>query len=84
MAYAIRLLRFPMMMVAWMFGMVGIALGVMVILGHLISLETMGTAYGTPIAPLRLSAWKDSILRAPLRYLNRRQAGARPIQREKK
>ncbi|RAP26323.1 hypothetical protein C2W64_01998 [Brevibacillus laterosporus] len=84
MAYAIRLLRFPMMLVAWMFGMVGIALGMMVILGHLISLETMRTPYGAPIAPLQLSDWKDSVLRAPLRYLNKRQTGARPIQREKK
>lgn len=83
MAYAIRLLRFPMMILAWLFGMVGIAMGMMVIIGHLISMETMGTPYGTPLAPLRWSDWKDSVIRAPLRYIDKRQVGARPTQRQK-
>lgn len=84
MAYSIRLIRFPMMVIAWMFGMVGISMGFMIILAHLVTMESMGTSYGTPLSPLKFSEWKDSVIRSPLRYLNKRQSGPRPIQRNKK
>ncbi|WP_232697432.1 spore germination protein [Brevibacillus daliensis] len=84
MAYSIRLVRFPMMILGWMFGMVGIAMGFMIILAHLVTMESMGTSYGTPLSPMKYSDWKDSVIRSPLRNLKRRQSGPRPIQRNKK
>ncbi|MEF3308265.1 spore germination protein [Paenibacillus sp. GYB004] len=66
MASAIRLLRFPVMIVASMFGLIGIAIALMILVAHLISLESLGTPYGTPFAPVRFSDWKDTLIRLPL------------------
>jgi spore germination protein len=66
MASAIRLLRFPVMIAASMFGLIGIAIALMILVAHLISLESLGTPYGTPFAPVRFSDWKDTLIRLPL------------------
>ncbi|WP_373605263.1 MULTISPECIES: spore germination protein [Bacillus] len=66
MGLAIRLLRFPMMLLAALFGVVGIVIGWMTIIAHLISLESLGTPYGSPLAPFRLSGMKDTFFRFPL------------------
>lgn len=60
-----RLLRFAFMLLAAFFGMIGIMFGVMLLIGHLISLESLGTPYGNPIAPTRFKYWGDLILRLP-------------------
>jgi hypothetical protein len=43
-----------------------------VILIHLCSLDSFGTPYLAPVAPLRLRDLKDFILRAPWYFLNER------------
>ncbi|PYI54931.1 spore germination protein [Paenibacillus flagellatus] len=83
MASAIRLLRFPMMIVASMFGIVGIAVGLMTLIGHLIALESLGTPYGSPFAPVRLADWKDMLIRLPLWQMKRRPAETRAKQRDR-
>lgn len=66
MAFGIRFIRFPMMLIASFFGMVGIVIGFMIIVMHIISLESFGTPYGTPYGPLSWKNLKDSIIRFPL------------------
>ncbi|MCA0988359.1 spore germination protein [Guptibacillus algicola] len=66
MAFGIRFIRFPMMLVASFFGMVGIIIGFMVIVMHLVSLESLGTPYGIPFGPLKWKDLKDSVIRFPL------------------
>ncbi|HIW32187.1 MAG TPA: spore germination protein [Candidatus Paenibacillus intestinavium] len=66
MSSTVRLLRFPMMIAAAIFGFVGIAFGLMVLLIHLCKLESFGTPYFSPIAPFRWHHLKDSILRMPI------------------
>ncbi|MGN7469472.1 spore germination protein [Brevibacillus sp. SAFN-007a] len=80
MASAVRLLRFLMMVLAAMFGIVGIIVGLMGMIGHLIQLESLGVPYGSPLAPVRFSDWKDFMLRLPLWSMRERPAGARVIQ----
>lgn len=83
MSAAIRLIRFPMMMVAAFFGLLGIGVGLMVLLGHLVALESLGTPYFSPISPLRMADWKDMIIRMPLTKMNTRPLSARPIQEKR-
>ncbi|MGZ4162524.1 MAG: spore germination protein, partial [Tumebacillaceae bacterium] len=80
MSSAIRLIRFPMMLFAALFGLVGVAIGMMILLGHLISLESLGTPYFSPISPLRWSDWKDTFLRLPLWKMDKRPKSTRAIQ----
>ncbi|TCP59130.1 spore germination protein [Tumebacillus sp. BK434] len=80
MAASVRLIRFPLMLLAAMFGMIGIVVGIMIIAGHLLSLESLGLPYGSPIAPLRLRDWKDTIVRFPLWKMDRRPRSTHPLQ----
>ncbi|EJS75769.1 spore germination protein [Bacillus cereus] len=80
MGAAVRLLRFPMMLAAALFGIVGIVIGWMTLIGHLISLESLGTPYGTPLAPFRFADMKDTFIRLPLWALKKRSKGTRAIQ----
>lgn len=80
MGTAIRLMRFPMMLIAFMFGIVGIIIGAMIIVAHLVSLQSLGTAYGSPFAPVRFGDWKDTIFRSPLWTMIKRPKGTKPIQ----
>jgi spore germination protein len=80
MGAAIRLLRFPFMFVAYLFGAVGIACGMMMLACHIITVQTLRTPYGTPFAPIHTSGWKDMLVRYPARLLRRRPVSLRPKQ----
>jgi len=64
-SYPIRLLRFPLMLLAAGFGLYGVALGVMAILLHLVHLRSFGFPYLEPLAPLKLNEMRDVLIRAP-------------------
>ncbi|EEM28285.1 GerA spore germination protein [Bacillus thuringiensis serovar thuringiensis str. T01001] len=75
MGAAVRLLRFPMMLAAALFGIVGLVIGWMTLIGHLSSLKSLGTSYGTPLAPFRFADMKDVFVRFPLWTIRRRPKG---------
>ncbi|MDF2036368.1 spore germination protein [Cytobacillus oceanisediminis] len=83
MGSAIRIVRFPMMIIASFFGFVGITVGLMILLAHFITLESLGTPYGSPIAPLRFQDWKDVFIRLPQWSIEKRPLSARAIQMKK-
>lgn len=64
-AIAIRMLRFPLMIVASLFGMYGIMISIMIIIGHLSNLRSFGVPYLSPVAPLSAQNLKDILVRAP-------------------
>lgn len=66
MSITIRILRFPIMIIASMFGLLGVVLAVICIVIHLTSLRSFGVPYFEPFAPFGKKASLDSILRAPL------------------
>lgn len=80
MGAAVRLLRFLMMGLAALFGIVGIIVGLMGLIGHLIQLESLGVPYGSPLAPVRFSDWKDFFVRLPLWSMKDRPVSSRVIQ----
>ncbi|QMV40731.1 spore germination protein [Cohnella cholangitidis] len=80
MGTAIRLLRFPMMIIAFMFGIIGIVAGMMILIVHLISLESLGTPYGSPLSPFRWTDMKDTFVRFPAWKMIKRPKSAEPVQ----
>ncbi|MBW4841658.1 MAG: spore germination protein [Paenibacillaceae bacterium] len=64
-AISIRLLRFPLMFLASTLGLYGILLGLLAILIHLARLRSFGVPFMAPVAPVHLSALKDTLVRAP-------------------
>ncbi|WP_241154403.1 spore germination protein [Staphylospora marina] len=78
MSTAIRTLRFPLMFAAALFGFVGVALGLIIILAHLAKLESFGTPYFAPVAPLKVRDLKDTFIRFPVWLMNRRPKDAHP------
>lgn len=82
-AIAIRLLRFPLMLLSGSLGLFGMILGLLAILAHLVSLKSFGINYFAPIAPYRLRDWKDLLIRAPLTGLENRPEILHPLDRKR-
>lgn len=62
---ATRLIRFPMLLLAGIFGLYGIAIGFIALTIHLVNLRSFGVPYFTPVAPQIPSDLKDVFIRAP-------------------
>ncbi|MBE1447389.1 spore germination protein [Paenibacillus sp. OAS669] len=73
-AIAIRILRFPIMFAAATFGLFGILVCVMLILGHMANLRTFGIPYLSPYGPLSSNDLKDNMIRAPWWAMKNRPA----------
>ncbi|MEF3303056.1 spore germination protein [Paenibacillus sp. GYB003] len=71
-AIALRMLRFPMMVAAAMFGLYGIMLLLILIIIHLCSLKSFGVPYLSPLTPSRFGDLKDAFVRAPLHWMKKR------------
>ncbi|EIT87099.1 GerA spore germination protein [Fictibacillus macauensis ZFHKF-1] len=78
MGASIRLLTFPLMIAASLLGFLGIVMGMMIILLHLCKLESFGTPYFSPFAPIDLQGLKDSIIRFPIWKMNHRPRDVQP------
>lgn len=62
---SIRILRFPLMVLAGMFGLFGVFIGLMILIIHLCSLRSFGIPYMTPFAPLIPKDQKDALIIFP-------------------
>jgi spore germination protein KA len=62
---ALRLLRFPVMTLAGIFGLFGIVCGMILIYLHLVELHSFGVPYLMPLTPLQPNDLKDTLVRAP-------------------
>jgi hypothetical protein len=71
-AIALRMLRFPTMIFAAMFGLYGIMFFGILIIIHLCSLKSFHVPYMAGFTPSRLSDLKDTIFRAPLYNMTKR------------
>lgn len=66
MGNSIRLLRFPFLLFAELWGFVGIILCFCFLMGHTIRLTSLGRPYLEPIYPTRIKDFKDAFIRLPL------------------
>lgn len=62
---ALRLLKFPLLILTGCVGLLGFLGGTVVIALHILSLRSFGAPFFAPIAPFRLNGNKDVIIRAP-------------------
>jgi len=65
MAATLRLLRYPLMLLAATLGMFGIAVGLLALLIHLCCLRSFGVPYLSGLTPLTARSAKDIFIRAP-------------------
>ncbi|WP_394234603.1 spore germination protein [Niallia oryzisoli] len=65
MGNTIRLLRFPFLLFAELWGLLGILICFCFLLTHLIRLTSLGRPFLEPIYPLRRQDFKDSLIRLP-------------------
>ncbi|SHI84231.1 spore germination protein [Desulfofundulus thermosubterraneus] len=73
-AISIRILRFPMMFLAGLLGLFGVATGMLAVLIHLAGLRSVGLPYLAGLTPFHHDDWKDLFIRAPLWMMRRRPA----------
>lgn len=67
-----RLLRFPIIILTSIFGLLGFLGGTIAITLHLLSLRSFGAPFITPLAPFRKSGNKDTLIRAPWWMMKKR------------
>ncbi|GAB7389013.1 hypothetical protein BSNK01_28510 [Bacillaceae bacterium] len=65
-AIALRLLCFPIIILAGTLELLGVMLGIIAIIVHLCTLRSFGVPYLSPMAPTKQRDMKDVLLRAPL------------------
>lgn len=83
MGTAIRIIRFPIILLAGIWGGIGIMIAFCFFLIHLLKLETLGGPYLMPIFPFRWRDLRYSVIRLPLQYLSFRPETNRPSNMQK-
>ncbi|UCZ51505.1 spore germination protein [Bacillus shivajii] len=68
----IRLMRFPFLIIAQLWGLIGISLLMTFTLIHLISLKSLGRPYLAPIYPPIVKDLRDSFIRLPFSFQSKR------------
>lgn len=77
-AFALRMLRFPIMILAGIFGLFGVMVGVIFIFNHMLSLKSFGVPYMAPVSPENYQGMKDVIIRSPLWWMPKRPGFLQP------
>ena len=77
MSASIRLLRFGLIILAGIWGNMGLLLGMGVIIIHLAGITNLGTSYLMPVAPMVFKDWKDTFIRGPLWAIKSRSSQSR-------
>jgi tetrahydromethanopterin S-methyltransferase subunit G len=79
----IRLIRFPFLLFAHAWGLIGIVLCFSLLAGHLLQLTSLGRPYLEPFYPTRVRDLKDTIIRLPFSKLSRRPVQNHPEQKKR-
>ncbi|MBP3964064.1 spore germination protein [Paenibacillus lignilyticus] len=68
-ALPFRMLRFPLLIVGGFLGLYGVAIGVIFIMIHLVTLKSFGVPYLKPVSPIGKNMWKDTLIRLNKRFV---------------
>lgn len=82
-AFALRMLRFPIMIMAGMFGLYGVVIGIIFIFNHMVSLKSFGVPYMAPVSPEDYQGVKDVVFRSPLWWMPKRPNFLHPDNRNR-
>ncbi len=83
MSNASRVVRYIFILAAGLFGLLGQMLALAWLFNHLLNLTSLGTPYMTPVIPRSWSDLKDSIIRFPLAFIQKRKGLSRAKQVKK-
>ncbi|WP_226582310.1 spore germination protein [Halobacillus litoralis] len=61
----IRLIRFPFLLGAQLWGLIGVSMCMVYFIGHLIKLQSIGRPFFEPLYPMRINDLKDAFIRMP-------------------
>ncbi|MFC4556872.1 spore germination protein [Virgibacillus kekensis] len=84
MGNTIRLIRFPILLFAHVYGIFGIAICIAYIMVHLLKLTSLGRPFLEPIFPFRYKDLKDSFIRLPFGMQQKRPYAVRPTKINRK
>lgn len=65
-----RIIQFFFMVLSSVLGLFGLICGIYFLLVHLVTLNSFGVKYFSPLAPMKPTKWKDTIIRVP-HFLNK-------------
>ncbi|WP_310550863.1 spore germination protein [Paenibacillus glufosinatiresistens] len=80
-AIALRMLRFPLVLLAGLFGLYGVMVGSILICNHLLMLESFGVPYMSPFISGKARDLKDTLIRVPLWWMRKRPSFLHPENR---
>ena len=83
MGNVIRIVRFPIIILAGFWGFYGIMFAFCFLLIHLLKQTSLGSPFLSPFYPVRIRDWADSIIRLPLSFTSKRPYQARPLDSQK-
>jgi spore germination protein KA len=78
-AIALRMLRFPLIILGGIFGLYGVMIGIILTINHMLSLKSFGVPYMSPIVPGSFSGMKDAVIRGPLWWMSKRPDQLHPL-----
>ncbi|WP_047979845.1 spore germination protein [Ornithinibacillus contaminans] len=76
----VRLVRFPLIVLAGVFGLLGIVFGLSLLAIHVLRLTSLGRPYLTPLYPLQIKDFNKVFFRTPFSFSSRRAKSYRPKQ----
>jgi spore germination protein KA len=79
MSNAVRILRYPFIVLAALYGGFGIYIGIILLIGHLMRLKSLGNPYMLPLFPYRKGGFLDSFSRPPYPFMKKRPSFLRPL-----
>lgn len=77
MGNVIRILRFPIIILAGFWGFYGLMLAFCILIIHLLRQTSLGAPYMAPFYPPRVKAWSDSLIRLPNPFVIRKSPNSR-------
>lgn len=77
MGNVIRIIRFPIILLAGFWGYYGVMIAVCILFIHLLRLTTLGAPYIAPFYPPRFNQWPNSIIRFPITFIQRQAVNSR-------
>ncbi|WP_409250942.1 spore germination protein [Bacillus sp. SCS-153A] len=80
---AVRIIRFPIIILAGLYGGVGIVFAFSFLLIHLLKLTTLGRPYLSPVYPLSVSDLRYSLFRLPYQFMGRRPDSNLPVDNQR-
>lgn len=83
MGFAIRIYRFIIMAASATYGIIGMIVFFILLVAHLLSLESLGQPYVSPVIPFKFKDLKDVFIRMPIKYLKKRPDISKPVDKER-